>query len=253
MGTSINILTGSDVQLNKTTSNTAPNVGQQFNYIVTATNNGPDTATGIIVTDIIPSGLTYNSYIASQGTYNSISGIWDIGTLLNGAIATLQLYVTPTSSLAGTNVVNTATKTAQNEYDPTTPDIANVTIHVPLADVKVAKTASNTSPNVGQKYYYTIAATNKGPDTATGVIVTDIIPSGLTLNSYTVSQGTYNSKTGIWNIVTLLNGAEAKLKLYVTPSSSVKGKTITNTATKTAENEYDPTTHDTANVKVKIS
>lgn len=253
VSTSINIDTSADVQLNKTTSKAAPNVGQQFNYTVTATNNGPDTATGIVVTDVIPSGLIYNSYIASQGTYNSITGIWDIGTILDGANATLQLYVTPTSSLAGTNVTNIATKTAQNEYDPTIPDTANVTVHVPIADVQLIKTTSNASPNVGQKFNYTINVTNNGPDTATGVIVTDVIPSGLTYNSYTASSGTtYNSITGIWNIGTLNNGNTAVLNLFVTPTASAANSTITNTATKTAQNEYDPTIPDTYTVSVFV-
>jgi uncharacterized repeat protein (TIGR01451 family) len=253
VSTSININTSADVQLNKTTSNASPNVGQQFNYTVIAKNNGPDTATGIVVTDVIPSGLTYNSYTASQGTYNSITGIWNIGTLLNGANATIQLYVTPTSSLADTNVTNTATKIAQNEYDPTTPDTANVTLHVPIADVQLIKTTSNASPNVGQKYNYTINVTNNGPDTATGVIVTDVIPFGLTYNSYTASPGTtYNSSTGIWNIGTLNNGNTAVLNLFVTPATSAANSTITNTATKTAENEYDPTTPDTYNVSIFV-
>jgi uncharacterized repeat protein (TIGR01451 family) len=253
VSTSINILTSADVQLNKTTSNASPNVGQQFNYTVTATNNGPDTATGVVVTDVIPSGLTYDSYTASQGTYNSITSIWNIGTLLNGANATLQLYVTPINSLAGTNVTNTANKTAQNEYDPTTPDTSNVTIHVPLADVQVIKTTNNASPNVGQQFNYIINVTNNGPDTATGVIVTDVIPSGLTYNSYTASPGTtYNSTTGIWNIGTLTNGNTAVLNLFITPTASSANSTITNTATKTAQNEYDPTTPDTYKVSIFV-
>ena len=253
VSTLINILSSSDVQLNKTTSNAAPNVGQQFNYIVNVTNIGPDTATGIVVKDLIPSGLIYNSYTASQGSYDDMTGIWNVGTLLNGAIATLKLYVTPTSSLAGTNVTNTATKTAQNEFDPTTPDTANVTVHVPLADVQLIKTTSNASPNVGQQFSYTINVTNNGPDTASGIVVTDIIPSGLTYNSYSSSSGTtYNSKTGIWNIGTLINGGTSVLNLFVTPTASAANSTITNTATKTAENEYDPTTPDTYNVSIFV-
>ena len=149
-------------------------------------------------------------------------------------------------------MTNTATKTAQNEYDPTIPDTANVIVNVPLADVKLSKTTSNAAPMVGQKYNYNVTAKNYGPNTATGVVVKDVIPSGLTYNSYTASQGTYTSTTGIWNIGTLLNGAIATLKLYVTPTISVAGKSVTNTATKTAQNEYDPTTPDTANVMVKI-
>ncbi|WP_048190947.1 DUF11 domain-containing protein [Methanobacterium sp. SMA-27] len=213
------------VVLTKTASNLAPNVGQQFHYVVTATNNGPNTATGVQVTDIIPAGLTFNSYTASQGTYNSGTGIWNVGTLLNGASAILQLFVTPTNSVAGTTVNNTATTVGQNA------SAAVVVPTTPVSNVTLTKTASNLAPTVGQQFQYTITATNNGPDTATGVQVTDKIPVGLTFNSYTASQGTYNSGTGIWNVGTLLNGASAVLQLFVTPTASVAGTTVTNTAT----------------------
>ena len=214
----------SNVTLTKTASNLTPNVGQQFNYAVTATNNGPDTANGINVTDQIPAGLTFNSYTASQGTYDSTTGIWNVGTLLNGASAVLQLFVTPTASVAGTTVTNTATSIGQT---------VNAAVVVPAtsAAVVLTKTASNLAPNVDQQFHYVVTATNNGPGTASGVQVTDHIPAGLTFNSYTASQGTYDSTTGIWNVGTLLNGASAVLQLFVTPTASVAGTTVTNTAT----------------------
>ena len=242
-----------DIVVTKTTSNSTPNVGQMFNYTVTAVNNGPDTATGVKVTDHIPSGLTFNGWIVRRGTYDMTTGIWNIGTLLNGTNAVLELFVTPTASVSGHTIINTATKTAQYEYDPTMPDTANASISVPIAaEVNLTKTTSNTTPNVGQMFNYTVTATNNGPFNATGVIVTDHIPSGLTFNSYTASQGTYNSTSGVWNVGTLLNGANAWLKLFITPTASVFGKNVTNIANKTAQNEYDPTTPDVASVTVHI-
>ena len=244
-----------DVQLAKTTSNSAPNVGQKFNYTVTATNNGPDTATGVKVTDKIPAKLTFNSYTSSQGTYNSATGIWNVGTILNSANAWLKIYVTPTAAAAGKTITNTANKTAQNEYDPTTPDTAKLTVHVPEADVQLAKATSNSKPYVGENFYYTINAKNNGPDKATGVRITDVIPAGLKFTyytSYTSSQGTYNTTTGVWNVGTILKGANAWLKIYIAPTTASAGKIITNTATKTAQNEYDPTTPDTASAVIKV-
>ena len=241
-----------DVSVNKLTSNSKPNVGQQFTYTVTATNNGPDTATGVQVTDLIPTGLTFNSYTANLGTYNSTTGIWNIGTLLNGTNVVLHLFVTPTASVSGHTIINTATKTAQYEYDPTMPDTANVTVYIPEADIVVTKTTSNSTPNVGQMFNYTVTAVNNGPDTATGVKVTDHIPSGLTFNGWIVRRGTYDMTTGIWNIGTLLNGTNAVLELFVTPTAAASGHTIINTATKTAQYEYDPTMPDTANASISV-
>ncbi|MEL7669642.1 hypothetical protein [Methanobacterium sp.] len=215
----------SNVTLTKTASNLAPAVGQQFSYTVTATNNGPGTANNVQVTDVIPAGLTFNSYTASQGTYNSATGIWTVGTLASGASAVLQLFVTPTAAAAGTSIVNTATSPGQ---------IATATVVVPVtpvSNVTLNKTASNLTPTVGQQFSYTVTATNNGPGTANNVQVTDVIPAGLTFNSYTASQGTYNSATGIWTVGTLASGASAVLQLFVTPTASVAGTTVINTAT----------------------
>ncbi|MCZ3367058.1 beta strand repeat-containing protein [Methanobacterium veterum] len=220
----------SNVTITKTASNLTPNVGQQFSYTITVNNSGAASASGVQVTDVIPAGLTFNSYTASQGTYNSATGIWTVGTLASGASAVLQLFVTPTAAAAGTTIVNTATSPGQIVNAPV------VVSTTPVSNVTITKTASNSSPNVGQQFNYTITVKNNGSGTANNVQVTDVIPAGLTFNSYTASQGTYNSATGIWTVGTLASGASATLQLFVTPTASVAGKNIVNTATIPGQN-----------------
>jgi uncharacterized repeat protein (TIGR01451 family) len=202
-------------------------VGQRFHYILIVNNNGSRTATGVQVVDHIPSGLTFNSYTASQGTYNSATGIWNVGTLISGAVATLQIFVTPTASVAGTTVINTATTAGQS---------ATASIAVPTSPVPVVltKTVSTIVNNVGHQFYYLLTVRNNGPDTATGVRVNELLPAGLTFNSYTATQGIYNHSTGIWNVGTLASGASAVLTIFVTPTGSVAG-TIVNSATTTRQ------------------
>ena len=43
-----------DLALTKTVSNPTPNVGDTITFTVTLTNNGPDTATNVQVTDLCP-------------------------------------------------------------------------------------------------------------------------------------------------------------------------------------------------------
>ena len=120
------------------------------------------------------------------------------------------MFVTPTASVAGTSVINTATSPGQ---------IASVTVVVPhVPNVTLNKTSSNSAPNVGQQFNYTVTVMNNGSSTVNGVHVTDVIPAGLAFNSYTASQGTYNSVTGLWDVGTLASGASATLKLFVTPT-----------------------------------
>jgi uncharacterized repeat protein (TIGR01451 family) len=63
-------------------------------YTITVKNNGPDNATGVEVTDQLPTGVTYDNHNAGQGTYTSGTGIWAVGSLANGATATLTITVT---------------------------------------------------------------------------------------------------------------------------------------------------------------
>jgi uncharacterized repeat protein (TIGR01451 family) len=212
------------VVLTKDVSQIVNNIGHQFHYLLTVTNNGPNTATGVHVTELLPAGLTFNSYTATQGTYNHATGIWNIGTLLNGANAVLRIFVTPTASVAGTTLVNSATTTRQ---------VANAAVFVngSAANVVLTKTASTSTPKVGQKFHYTLTVTNNGSSIVTGIRVRDLIHNGLTYNSYTATQGTYDHVTGIWNVGTLLSGANAILRIFVTPTTSVVGTNIVNTAT----------------------
>ena len=159
-----------NVILTKTASNLAPKVGQQFHYTITATNPGPNTATGVQVTDKIPAGLTFNSYTASQGTYNSITGIWNIGTILNGASASLKLFVTPTASVAGKHVTNVATITAINEFNQNTSPVATVSINVQHTS------ANNSGKNIGNNSTITMnAETTTIPLQHTGVPIAGLI------------------------------------------------------------------------------
>ncbi|MEP6484239.1 MAG: hypothetical protein ABJB01_07300 [Rudaea sp.] len=239
-GASINGNPSADVQVNKIVDDTAPNVGNSVTFTISAKNAGPNDATGVQITDLLPAGLTYVSSTASQGTYTSATGIWNIGGILNGDTQTLTITATVTQ--AGT-ILNTATKTAENENDPvSTNNQSGATLNGQQADVQVVKTVDNADPNVGDTVTFTVTTTNLGPSSATGVQVTDALPAGLSLVTATPSSGTYNTATGIWNIGNLdASGAGAVVTLTITATVNQPG-TITNTATKTAEDQTDPNT-----------
>src|SRR4029077_6950181 len=170
-------------------NNATPNQGTNVIFTITATNNGPSNATGVQVTDVLPAGLTYVSSVPSAGTYNAGTGLWDIGALANAANATLSITATATGT---SPVVNTATKTAEDQTDPVAGNnSAAVTVTGQAADIAVAKIVDNATPNLGTNVTFTVTVTNNGPSNATGVVVTDLLPAGLTFVSATPSTGTY--------------------------------------------------------------
>lgn len=109
------IRASADIAIAKTSDNLKPKVGDEFNFTVTATNNGPLGATGLKVTDQLPTGLGFVSATPSQGSYDSGTGVWNIGSLVKDAAATLILKASADSP---GEVTNTASVSALNEFDP---------------------------------------------------------------------------------------------------------------------------------------
>ena len=136
------------------------------------------------------------------------------------------------------NITNTAAKSAETESDPNpSNDSAAVTITgQSSADIGMTMTSNKPNPAVGTNVTFTIKASNGGPDDATGVKVTDLLPAGLSFVSATPTLGTYTAGTGLWSIGAVNNGATATLTLVAKVTAA---GTIINTATKTAENEAD--------------
>lgn len=91
IGVGINPAPVSDLQVNKVVDNGTPAVDQVIYFTITATNNGPDVADNVVVNDVLPAGYTFLGSTVSTGTYDSNSGIWDIGQMSNSASETLVI------------------------------------------------------------------------------------------------------------------------------------------------------------------
>ena len=226
-----------DLAIVKTVNDPTPNVGDQITFTVTLTNNGPNTATGVQVTDLLPAGVTFVSSNPSQGTYTPGSGVWTVGTITPGTPQTLAIVATVVSSAAQTN---TATVTAADQFDPNTGNNSASATETPQqADLALTKTVSNPTPNVGDTVTFTVTLTNAGPDAATGVQVTDLLPAGLTYVSDNPSQGIYDPASGVWTVGTVSPGVPQTLTITATVVSPAAQ---TNTATVTHSDQFDPKT-----------
>ena len=81
-----------DLSVTKVPSAGPYSFGSDVNWTITVTNAGPDTATGVTVQDLLPIGLFYvNQVSATQGSFNSGTGTWTVGTLTSGTTATLVI------------------------------------------------------------------------------------------------------------------------------------------------------------------
>jgi uncharacterized repeat protein (TIGR01451 family) len=85
-------------------------VGSALFYTLTITNNGPGTATDVTVTDTLPATVTFVSAAPSQGTCTGTATIsCALGTIPNGASATVVIFVTPTALGPISNTATVAT------------------------------------------------------------------------------------------------------------------------------------------------
>src|SRR5262249_16890976 len=96
-----------DVVLTKTSSPNPGQVGLNLSYRITATNNGPATATNVIVTDTLPAGVTFVSSTTNQGACSGTSTVTcAVGTLGVNSTGVITIVVAPASTGQLTNTAS---------------------------------------------------------------------------------------------------------------------------------------------------
>ncbi|MCJ7635296.1 Mur ligase domain-containing protein, partial [Candidatus Bathyarchaeota archaeon] len=123
---------GLDLGITKTVDKAFPLVPSNVVYTVVVTNNGPTNASGVVVDEPLPAGLSYVSSAATQGSYNSGTGKWTVGSLVVGAKATLTLTATVNNAGA---ITNTATVSSDQPDGVAGNNTASTTINRPVSDI----------------------------------------------------------------------------------------------------------------------
>lgn len=257
-------VTGTDIEVvSKTASSLTPaaptgGVNDIVTYTIVVRNNGPNDATNLSISEVLPAGL---SYVAGSATddytppvgetdltaYAANTGIWKLGYKAGGntifpvgAVVTLTLQAEVTAP-AGTRITNTAAVNSLSGSD-TVPgnNSQSVTITVSGTDLELTKTVSAPRPTVGDAITYTLTVQNLGPYPAVDIEVTDVLPAGLTYLSHTA--GSYDPATGLWDLGPgpLADGATTSLVITARVEDSAAGQSLTNTAAISSQGTPDP-------------
>jgi uncharacterized repeat protein (TIGR01451 family) len=124
-------------------------------------------------------------------------------------------------------------------------------------DLRITKTANSSSVNVGSNLTYTIQVENLGPEAATGVTVTDRLPSEVDFVSATstVGQCATQGQQVVCNIGGLETGPAAKVSGATVTLTVVvrKSGTITNTASVDGDQQDPVGSNDRAAVTVRAA
>jgi large repetitive protein len=124
--------TSVDLAITKTPSATTVATGGTLDYTIVVHNNGPATATGVTVSDALPAGYTLITATPTQGSCSGTTTVTcSLGTLVNGATATITLHGTAT----GQGSLSNTASVASVETDSATSNNTSTVAVMVVADV----------------------------------------------------------------------------------------------------------------------
>jgi uncharacterized repeat protein (TIGR01451 family) len=210
-----------DLSIVQSVSSPSMPLGATFTYTLTVQNAGPDQATDLVLTDILPAVVKLVSAQSDLGSVaqsgNTIACHLD--SLASGSTATLTLAVTPTSSGKCCNFARVLC--AQTDPSLTNNHCSictSVTSPVSGSDLGVSTLSVPDPATVGSNVTYTIRVRNNGPDTASAITLLDKLPTNATLVSISpdcVESGGVVSCT----IATLARNASVTRTVVLTPTA----------------------------------
>ena len=220
--------------MTKTTAQAQATPGDTIDYVITVTNSGSATATGLQITDRIPSGVTF---LSSNGSYDASTETvtWAPDDLDPGASVTLTLQVEADAGLdEGTRIVNIAELIASN----TSGGIAEAeTLISATPELVLEKNVSVSSARRGTALSFTLSYRNDGAVTAVNPELSDRLPQGVEFVSAT-GGGSYDTSTRTvsWSLPDLDPGTSGDVMLTVRVGDSLNpGALIDNVASLTTD------------------
>ena len=232
--------------------------GTTVHYTLVVNHDGTSTADAFDLTvsdDLSDANLTLvvGSVTADRGTVSVGNGVGDssvavtLSTLALGESATIEFDALINPDLGAGVAINNAGDLGWDSLagpggrSETDNDPAVVTTTAPAIDLSIAKRDDIDPTPVLGRFTYTVDVINLGVSTATGIVVTDSLPVGVTLQNVSSSQGTTSSGGGVVtaSIGTLRPNETASITIEV--DAPPTAQTLSNSAAVTAnENDTDP-------------
>jgi uncharacterized repeat protein (TIGR01451 family) len=184
-----------DLSVSKTIVGGNTNTGDTITYTVTVSNSASATqdATGVVVRDALPAGLTFVSS-SGFGSYSSGTGNWTVGSVPIGTTRTLTINATITAA-SGTVITNVAQVTAQGQTDLDSTPNNNVTNEDDYRAVSftVGTRISGTPPTLSCPAGTTLLDWNSQSWTSGSSTGSATVANIGTVNFAVSTQGTYSA------------------------------------------------------------
>jgi uncharacterized repeat protein (TIGR01451 family) len=172
--------TSADLAIEKSGAAGSVVAGTSFTYTITLTNQGPSTASSVVISDTLPAGVTFKPTGSSPGCSAA-------GQVVTCAVESLAaedhrthiLAVDVDASLPDGTLLNNAARVSGADPDPAPGNnVAEEQTTVETeADLSLSKTDLTDPIHVlTTPARYTLAVTNHGPSDARNVVLTDTLP-----------------------------------------------------------------------------
>jgi uncharacterized repeat protein (TIGR01451 family) len=265
--TAVSSATSADLRIAKSDSPDPVTSGGTLTYTINVNNDSPtNAAANVIVTDQLPSGVTFVSCSTSPpGLCPSapvVGGLVtvNLGALPANAIAIVTIQTTVTAA-PGSALANSASVTSDTPDPNAANNTATATTSVtpaPSTDLSIAKSDAPDPVFSGNNLTYTITVNNLGPNTANGVEVSDPLPGGTTFVSCVASQGSCTGPAvGLNGTVRALLGtitsAGSATVTIVVNVSAPGNSTLTNSATVLSATPDSNATNNSASATTTVS
>ncbi|RMH16016.1 MAG: DUF11 domain-containing protein, partial [Acidobacteria bacterium] len=193
--------TAPDLAISKDDGGATARAGDVVSYTVSYSNLGNQDATGVVITDVVPAGATFDAAASSPGwtcapdagpgstctlTIASLAGGGGNGT------ATFAVRVDDPLAAGVGEIANTATIAddgqSGGDLDPSNNSAGDQT-PIPSGpggtapDLAISKDDGGVSARAGDVVSYTVSYSNLGNQDATGVVITDVVPAGTTFDA----------------------------------------------------------------------
>ena len=212
--------------------------GDSFNYTIAYKNHGSGNATGVVIVDTLPAGVTFVSADPAPDGGTCPGGVctWTIGTVAGGANGTIHVRVTvdvglPDRTLLRNGVVLRFRDDNGNPYDDV-PDTEDVIVTAPVFTFSKAADVGTADPD--DLIVYTLEWRNTGSGVATLVAIVDTLPADVSFvtASPLPDGGSCPSNVCTWTLGTVAAGANGTITVTVRVDEYVADQTpLLNSAT----------------------
>ena len=221
-----------NLSISKSDSPDPVDAGENLVYTLSVANAGPNTATSLVVTDTLPSGVGFVSATGTGWSCNESSGTVVCTRASLGVTTAPNILITVTAPDEGGSINNSATVSSSLDDSSTGNNTDSIDTTVTAqADLSLTKSDSPDPVGTGDTFTYTLSVANAGPSSATSLTVTDTLPTDVVFDSASGTGWVCNESSGTVTCTRASLGVASAPDILIMVTAPTSTGTITNSAT----------------------